>query len=342
MQLSLGVRPYRSAIASFVALTILATACNGGVRPTLTDDRLDENAANTADDGAQAGAVTEPTVAATDTNDTSTESTSENSAADNPTSEVTATGPDIATTVLATEAIEQLRIEVIETLPHDPWAFTQGLELHNGFLFESTGARGPDGVLLDSTLRRVDPTTGQIAQSITIEQPFFAEGLTKVDDQLIQLTWQSGVAFYRDATTFELQKEVRYNGDGWGLCYDDTRLIMTDGSNLMTFRDPITFDATGSVSVSRNGEAVVFLNELECVNGLVWANIFGADEIVGIDPATGNVTATIDATSLERPIGDGGAVLNGIAFDQGTGSYYLTGKLWPTMYLVNLVEETTG
>ncbi|MCL4111938.1 UNVERIFIED_CONTAM: hypothetical protein GTU68_043048, partial [Idotea baltica] len=229
-------------------------------------------------------------------------------------------------------------VEIIESFPHDSTSFTQGLELYDGVFLESAGLYG------ESDLRRVDPTTGQVLQSVPIDAEFFAEGLTRVGDQVIQLTWRENTAFYWDANTLERTKEVSYQGEGWGLCYDGAKLIMTDGTPTLIFRDPVTFDETGRVPVTLNGQDVFNLNEVECVDGVVWANIWQTELIVRIDPTTGVVTGIVDAVALQGPSLETpqGAVLNGIAWDASTQSFYVTGKLWPTMYRVNFVPAPTS
>ncbi len=220
---------------------------------------------------------------------------------------------------------------VVATYPHDPGAFTQGLVLESGRLFESTGRRG------SSTLREVDLETGAVLRSIDLDDQYFGEGLELVDDRLILLTWQSQTAFVHDRDTFELLGTFDYPTEGWGLCHDGDRLVMSDGTPELVFRDPDSFEPVGAVTVSLDGQPVERLNELECVDGDVWANVWLTDTIVRIDPATGNVTAVVDAAALEpdRP-DDGDAVLNGIAYDEGTGRFLLTGKLWSTVYEVEL------
>ncbi len=221
---------------------------------------------------------------------------------------------------------------VVATHPHDPEAFTQGLVFDGGRLFESTGLRGR------STLREVDLETGEVLRSIDLDEQYFGEGLALVDDRLILLTWQSQTAFVHDRDTFELLATFDYTTEGWGLCRDGDRLVMSDGTAELVFRDPDTFEPTGAVTVTLDGQPVERLNELECVGGDVWANVWQTDSIVRIDPGTGTVTGVVDASTLEpdRPAGDQ-AVLNGIAYDETTGRFLLTGKLWSTVYEVELV-----
>ncbi len=309
-------RGFRLAV-SVLALAVLAVACSGGVRPTLTGDRLVE----TTED-----AAAQPDAAPTVVTDTANEN-DQDAAVDQ---------PQPAAPVFDANGVEQLVVEVLETLPHDATGFTQGLELFDGVFLESTGLYG------ESDLRRVDPATGQVLSSVPIADEFFAEGLTRVGDQVIQLTWRENTAFYWDATTLERTREVSYEGEGWGLCYDGARLIMTDGTPKLTFRDPDTFAETGSVQVTLNGQDVFNLNEVECVDGVVWANVWQTEIIVRIDPATGTVTGVVDAAALDAPSEPQGAVLNGIAWDGATQSFYVTGKLWPTMYRVNFVPAPTS
>ena len=299
-------RPRLVSATIIVLLALVATACGGGVRPTLTSDRLEEitPVATATAIAAAPTAVVAPT-----------------------------TEPDTNSEAAAgsiTE-VEQLVVEVLESFPHDTTAFTQGLELDNGVFIESTGLNG------ESDLRRVIPETGEVTQIVATPNNFFAEGVTRVGDQLIQLTWQENTAFYWDAATFELQKEVSYPGEGWGLCFDGSRLVMTDGTPVLIFRDPTTFDEISRIDVTLDGQQVFNLNEIECVGDVVWANIWQTDLIVRIDPARGVVTAVVDASSLDSPNEPSGAVLNGIAWDESTQSFYVTGKLWPTMYRVNFV-----
>ena len=198
-------------------------------------------------------------------------------------------------------------------------------------MFESTGATGAL-----STLREVDPVSGEIQRILTIDDPYYAEGLERVDDRLIQLTWQNGLAFEYDLESFDRLQDFNYGGEGWGLCLDGERLVMSDGTDRLQFRDPASFEEIAPrVSVTLDGQPVPRLNELECVGGTVWANVWETDTIVGIDPASGVVTAVVDAAGLERPAE--ASVLNGIAYDPGSGNYLLTGKWWPTVYEVRFV-----
>lgn len=238
----------------------------------------------------------------------------------------------VASTAIAAPTI---RPRVIATFPHDPAAFTQGLVLHDGFLFESTGLTG------ESSLRRVDRSTGEVLQSVALPAEHFGEGLALFDGRFVQLTWMHGLATLRDQTTFAELGTFTYDTEGWGLCHDGRRFIMTDGSDRLTFRDSTTFEVLGSVLVQEEGVAFPRLNELECVGGHVLANVWLTDTILHIDPETGDVLTKVDAAGLLTPAEASAAdVLNGIAFDADTGHYLLTGKLWPRLFEVELQLAT--
>lgn len=223
-----------------------------------------------------------------------------------------------------------LRPMVLAEVPHDTAAFTQGFEIDGGALFEGTGLEG------ESQLRELDPETGEVRRSAPVPDDMFGEGITVVGDRIWQLTWQDGVALEWDEATFEVLREVPVDGEGWGLCRDGDRLVRSDGTDRLRFHDPATFAETGSVTVTRDGRPVTEINELECVDGRVWANIWQTDEIVRIDPADGGVDAVVDASGLLPDDRRGGAdVLNGIAHVDGD-EYLLTGKLWPTTFRVRL------
>lgn len=231
-------------------------------------------------------------------------------------------------------APERLTVEVIAEYPHDDKAFTQGLLLHQGRLYESTGGVGT------SSLRQVVLETGEVIRQRDIPAPYFAEGLTLVGDELLQLTYTTGEMFRWDLATFETTGSARYEGEGWGLCYDGTTVWMSDGSTDLFKRDPVTFEQLATVRVTDNGAPVVRLNELECVDGAIYANVWLTDDIVRIDPATGHVTARIDASALRESLGVtlvNGAVLNGIAYQPDGDLFLVTGKLWPTLFAVRFV-----
>ena len=235
-------------------------------------------------------------------------------------------------------APDTLRPEVLEVRPHDPTAFTQGFEIADGVLYEGTGLEGA------SAIRALDPETGAVRRAEPLPADVFGEGITVVDDTIWQLTWRNGIAFRWDRASFAELDRVGYDGEGWGLCHDGARLVMSDGTAELTFRDPETFAETGRVEVrDAGGDPVERLNELECVDGVVYANVWQTDRIVRIDPATGDVTATVDLTGLLPEEDSAGAdVLNGIAAISGTDEFLVTGKLWPKLFRVRFVTELDG
>ena len=225
--------------------------------------------------------------------------------------------------------VESLAVHVLRRFAHDTSAYTQGLIWSEGKLYESTGQYGT------STLRRVDPETGTVEQRVGISPAYFGEGLARVGDRLIMLTWKAQRAMVFEFDGFEPAGTFRYRGEGWGLCDDGARLIMSDGSDLLTFRDRETFDPVGSVPVTLRGAPLQQINELECVGGAVYANVYQQEFLVRIDPATGRVTQYINATGLlTREERRGTDVLNGIAYDPEAETFYITGKLWPAMFEV--------
>jgi glutamine cyclotransferase len=227
---------------------------------------------------------------------------------------------------------EELSLHLVHTYPHDPGAFTQGLLWHQGYLYESTGQYGA------SELRKVELATGRVVESRQLPSDLFGEGLALVGEELFQLTWRSGVLVRWSLGSFEPLGEVRYAGEGWGLCWDGERLVMSDGTARLAFRDPGSFRVTGEVQVEAAGEPLQSLNELEWVDGAIWANVWRRDELVRIDPGSGRVTGRVDASGLltpeERLAAD---VLNGIAFRRESGTFLLTGKYWPKLFEVRLV-----
>ncbi len=215
---------------------------------------------------------------------------------------------------------------VVATYPHDPDAFTQGL-VFDGDLYEGTGLEGR------STLRRVDLATGEVLQSRDLSPEHFGEGVAVVGDRIYQLTLETGTCFVYDRETFAVLETYAYPGAGWGLASDGKRLVMSDGSDRLVFRDPATFAALGHVDVRDGGVEVSNLNELEVVGGEIWANVWLTDRIARIDPASGRVTGWIDLAGLLSAAEAGTAdVLNGIAHDPATGRVFVTGKLWPALF----------
>jgi glutamine cyclotransferase len=235
-----------------------------------------------------------------------------------------------AQTVSATK----LRLKVVRTFPHDPGAFTQGLLFFEGKFYESTGLYGR------SSLRRVDPDSGVVERGVDLPADLFGEGLARVGGRLLQLTWQNGRALVWNLATLSKEREIRYQGEGWGLCFDGRHLVMSDGSDALALRDPESFAKVGEIVVRRAGQPVRSLNELECVDGAVYANVWQDSHIARIDPHTGDVTGWIDASGLLAPEEAHAAdVLNGIAYLPSTGHLVLTGKLWPRIFEVEIVPD---
>jgi glutamine cyclotransferase len=221
---------------------------------------------------------------------------------------------------------------VVRTYPHDPNAFTEGLFLRDGFLYESTGLEGA------SSIRKTVLETGSVENERSISSQFFGEGIIDWKDRLIQLTWKNQIGFVYGVDDFETRGEFTYTGEGWALTRDDKRLIMSDGTSRLRFLDPETLKETGGVTVTDEGRPVDQLNELEWVKGEIYANIWQTDRIARIDPATGKVTGWIDLTGL-LPVADRARadVLNGIAYDAKGDRLIVTGKLWPRLYEIRLV-----
>ena len=231
--------------------------------------------------------------------------------------------------------VQSLKVKVHKQYPHDPKAFTQGLLWKDGKLFESTGLNGK------STLREVSLNSGVVDRKVDIDAKYFAEGLAWVptESHYVQLTWLKGKALVWNES-FEKVKELEYKGQGWGLCFDGSHLVMSDGSATLTFRDPTTFEKVRSVQVSADGRSQRNLNELECVKtgdkSFVYANVWQRDRIVKIDPTTGKILAKIDAKGLLSSVERRGTdVLNGIAYNPDTKRFYVTGKLWPKVFEVS-------
>jgi glutamine cyclotransferase len=221
---------------------------------------------------------------------------------------------------------------IVNVYPHDSRAFTQGLVYRDGFLFESTGLYGR------STLRKVRLESGEVIQQVPVDAKYFAEGLTDWGGLLIQLTWQSSIGFVYDLRTLALQSEFNYPGEGWGLTHDRGRLIMSDGSSSLRFLDPATFKEIGRVSVKDRGEPVENLNELEFVRNDLFANVWHTDRIAIIAPQSGQVIGWIDLSGLLSDIyrTNPEAVLNGIAYDTARDRLFVTGKLWPKLFEIQL------
>jgi glutaminyl-peptide cyclotransferase len=225
---------------------------------------------------------------------------------------------------------------IINTSPHDTNAFTEGLVFSEAFFYESTGISG------FSSLRRVNTTTGIVQQQTLLPSKYFGEGLTIVNNKIIQLTWQTHVGFIYNKTTFSVLGNFSYATEGWGLTFDGKHLIMSDGTDNLYFLDPTTFQRTGQVVVHDGNTTIVKVNELEYIKGDVYANIWQTNTIAIINPQTGQVKGWIDLTGLQDESNpDPNAVLNGIAYDQNNNRLFVTGKDWSSIYQIKLVPQSS-
>ncbi|MDR0779950.1 MAG: glutaminyl-peptide cyclotransferase [Pseudomonadales bacterium] len=224
-----------------------------------------------------------------------------------------------------------LPVEVVAQYPHDAAAFTQGLVIDKGELFEGTGLNG------QSTLRRVDLETGAVLQQQKLGERYFGEGITILGDKIYQLTWQTHVGFVYSRDDFQQLSSFYLPGEGWGLTHDGKELIVSDGTAMLRFLDPVTLKETHRVAVNEDGVPLTKLNELEYINGEVWANVWYTDYIVRIDPVTGKVLSKLDLSSL-HPQSASDDVLNGIAWDADAKRLFVTGKLWPHLYEIRVRE----
>ena len=225
--------------------------------------------------------------------------------------------------------------KVVHVYPHDRHAFTQGLEFHGGFLYEGTGLYG------QSTLRKEELQTGKVLQEITLPPQLFGEGITVLNERIVQLTWQSHVGFIYDQHTFHRLKTFSYPGEGWGLANDGRTIYMSDGTAQIRRLDPLTLHELSRITVHEGDRQIQELNELECVRGELYANVWQTNHIVRIAPKDGTVLGWIDLSGLlttqeqEQNVD----VLNGIAYDPARDRLFVTGKLWPKLFQIRLIRE---
>lgn len=228
--------------------------------------------------------------------------------------------------------------QIVREYPHDPKAFTQGLEYHNGFLYEGTGGKQGDSFF--SSLRKVEYSTGKVLQKHELPREYFGEGITILGDKIYQLTWREMTAFVYNLSDFKLVKEFRYSGEGWGLTNDGTNLYMSDGTHVIRVVDPETFRTTRTIVVNdESGRPIMQLNELEMVNGEIWANIWQSGWILRIDPQSGKLLGRVDINKLADDVQDkedDADVLNGIAYDKAGDRLFITGKLWKKLYEIKI------
>ncbi len=234
-------------------------------------------------------------------------------------------------------AVPVYTYDIVHVWPHDPKAFTEGLSWLNGGLLESTGIEGA------SDLRKVDLATGLVRQRVKLPPQYFGEGSVVIGDKIYQVTWQTHKGFVYNLATLDLEREFSYEGEGWGLTTDGQSIIMSNGSNVIQFLDPATFQVTRTISVFSNGQPLRNLNELEYVKGELYANIWQTQSVARIDPATGRLLGLIDFSGLLSPADYGGSpppdVLNGIAYDAADDRLFITGKYWPKLFEVRLKRK---
>lgn len=221
---------------------------------------------------------------------------------------------------------------IVHSYPHDPDAFTEGLEYRDGFLYESTGLNGK------SSIRKVKIETGEVVQQKNLSRDYFGEGITFWKDDLFQLTWITEIAFVYDAGTFASKRSYNYKGEGWALTHNADSLIMSDGGTQLRFLDPETFKERKRITVTDGGMPIKYLNELEWVKGEIFANVYTTDYIARIDPSNGRVTGWIDVRGMLPHQNDGNTVPNGIAYDAEHDRLFVTGKNWPKLFEIRLMR----
>ncbi len=228
--------------------------------------------------------------------------------------------------------------EIVNTYKHDPTAFTQGLVFWDGFFYEGTGGRKDDS--FHSSLRKVEIESGKVLQKTDLAGDYFGEGITVFNGKIYQITWQENVAFVYDLKDFKLLKEFRYAGEGWGITHDRSNLIMSNGTHIIHFVNPETFETIRTIVVNdEKGNPLIKLNELEYIKGEIWANIWEKGWIVRIDPATGKLLGRIDLNQLadeQSKKNQNADVLNGIAYDESTDRIFITGKKWKEVFEIKV------
>ena len=238
-------------------------------------------------------------------------------------------------TAFAQDSVTEYGYRILNTYPHDIGAFTQGLIFHDGYLFEGTGTRG------QSSLSKINLEDSTVLMSKNLNSRYFGEGIEVVGDRIYQLTWQSHIVFVWNKNNFDPIDTYYNSTEGWGLAFNGTELILSDGSSSLYFLDPESFSRTKTITVTLRGNPLANLNELEYINGEIWANIWQTDFIARINPETGIVVSLIDLTGLsnETELGSGEAVLNGIAWDERSGRLFVTGKHWSNLFQIELVQK---
>jgi len=237
--------------------------------------------------------------------------------------------------ILSDVVPEKWGVQIDKVYPHNDSSFTQGLAFDGNTMYEGTGDPNQTG---STVVGEVDLESGRFLKKIGIGTPFFGEGITIFNQELFQITWTNQKCFVYDTKTLVLKREFEYVGEGWGLCTDGKSLIMSDGSERITFRDPNTFEAIRTIEVYTNEGPISKLNELEYIDGFIYANIWTSNLVAVIDPVKGKVIAVIDATNLVVEGKGKGEVLNGIAYNKASGKMYMTGKFWPKLFEVKLIK----
>jgi glutamine cyclotransferase len=243
--------------------------------------------------------------------------------------------PSVAPSTPAPPAVPVYGFEVVASFPHDPAAFTEGLLFADGVMYESTGMEGA------SWIRKVDLATGAVQQQHDVDKQYFGEGIVVWQDKIYSLTWKNQKGFILDKATFAPKGEFAYPGEGWALTTDGKQIFMSDGTSQIRTLDPNTLQETGRIDVKMNGRPVDQINELEFIKGEIWANIFQADRIIRIDPASGEVKGVVFLANLLKPEDRAGRnvdVLNGIAYDSAGDRIFVTGKYWPKIYQIKLKD----
>lgn len=226
---------------------------------------------------------------------------------------------------------EKLSTSIVKSYPHNPKSFTQGLEFYKGKLYEGTGDPGDQGATL---VAEVNLENGDLVRKMGLDVGYFGEGITVLNDKLYQLTYKNGKCYTYDVNTLQINGEFTYTGEGWGLCNDGRSLIMSNGTERITFRDPESFSTQRVIEVYNNKGPIININELEYIDGFIYANVWTTNMVVVIDPSNGKVLKEIDATNLMREGRGSGEVLNGIAHNPATGKTYMTGKYWTKLFEV--------
>jgi glutaminyl-peptide cyclotransferase len=235
---------------------------------------------------------------------------------------------------LAQAAVPTYGYEIVNTYPHDPHAFTEGLFYLNGFLYESTGLER------QSSIRKEKLETGEVVQKIDVPPQYFGEGIVNWKRRLISLTWKAQVGFVYDLATLKLERKFSYKGEGWALTQDGKRLIMSDGTPEVRFLDPDTLQETGRITVTYEGKPVRNVNELEWVKGRIYANVWQTNMMIFIDPASGEITGMVNLAGLlsaSDPLTGPDSVLNGIAYDAAHDRLFVTGKNWPKLFEIRVL-----